>query len=172
MTRDEILTTLKEQHAELASILAGVPADAMTKQPIVEWWSVKDLMGHITLWQHVAIKFIREYQQDGAPKMPGIKDDAALDAYNKRGAALRRDWTVERVRAEFDAACHDLVAAVESLSDADLSKVVETLHATSLQPPWDADATLERLIAVNSYQHIPEHIEQISHWQQERAAKH
>ncbi len=164
MTRDEILTTLKEQHAELASILAGVPADAMTRQPIVEWWSVKDLMGHITLWQQVGIKFIQEYQQDGAPKMLGIKDDAALDAYNKRGVALRRDWTVERVRAEFDAACHDLVAAVESLSDADLSK--------PLPPPWDAGATLERLIAVNSHQHIPEHVEQISQWQKAHAAKH
>jgi hypothetical protein len=90
------------------------------------------------------------------PVSLGLNDDAVLDAYNKRGAALRRDYPLTRVRAELDAALRDLVAAVESLSDAQLN--------TPLPAPWDNGVTLERLIAWNSYEHTPEHIEQISQW--------
>ncbi len=154
MTRAEILKAIKEQHAELLAALEGIPAETLTKRPLVDWWTPKDLMGHIAMWEQVAIKFIADYKQDGIPKMLGIQDDATLDAYNKRGVALRRDLPWGTVRAEFDATLRELVAAVESLSDADLAK--------PLPDPWGEGATLERLIAVNSYQHTPEHIAQVS----------
>jgi hypothetical protein len=153
MTRDEILKTIKEQHAELLAALAVFPEGAMTQRPIVEWWTVKDLLGHIAMWEQVAIKFINEYKRDGVPQMLGIEGDAAIDACNKRGVVLRRDLPLARVRAEFDAAHHDLIAAIETLTDADLVK--------PLPQPWGKSATMERLIAINSYQHNPEHIEQI-----------
>jgi hypothetical protein len=153
MTRDEILKTIKEQHAQLLAALAEIPEDVMTKRPIVEWWTIKDLLGHIAMWEQVALKFIAEYRQGGLPKTLGMNDDDAINAYNKREAAIRRDWSLARVRAEFDTAHRDLVAAIESLSDADL--------AQPLPAPWGKGDNLEKLIAINSYQHNPEHIEQI-----------
>lgn len=159
MKRDEILQVIKEQHAELDAALAGIPADQLTKRPIVNWWTVKDLLGHVALWEQVALKFIREYKQDGAPKQLGIKDDDDLDRYNKRGVAMRRDLALETIRVELDATYRALITAIESLSDADLVK--------PLPEPWSDGATLERLIAVNSYQHMPEHLEQIEKWKLE-----
>jgi hypothetical protein len=153
MTRAEILKLLKEQHAELVAALAAIPHDAFAQTPYVEWWTLKDLMGHMTMWQQVAIQFVTEYRQDGSPKMLGIKDDDDLDRYNKRGVAMRRDLSLDAVRDELQATHRNLIAAVESLTDADLGK--------PLLPPWNEGATLERLIAVNSYQHAPEHLEQI-----------
>ena len=156
MTRDEILKTIKEQHAQLLGALAGIPEDAMTKRPLVEWWTIKDLLGHIAMWERVGIKFIAEYKQDGLPKTLGLNDDATINAHNKREATIRRDWSLARVRAEFDAAHRDLIATIESLSDADLSK--------QLPAPWGKGDNLEKLIAINSYKHNPEHIEQIKKW--------
>jgi len=153
MTRDEILQAINEHYAELIRAIEAIPADQLTKHPLVEWWTVKDLLGHIALWEQVAIKFIREYKADGLPKMLGLKDDDDLDRYNKRGVTMRRDWSLARAREEFDATHHQLIREIESLSDADLNQV--------LPPPWGEGATLERLIAVNSYQHVPEHVEQI-----------
>jgi hypothetical protein len=159
MNRDEILRAIKEQHAELDAALAGTPADQLTKRPIIEWWTAKDLLGHVTLWEQVALKHIREYTQAGVPKPLGITGDDDVDRYNKRGVAMRRDLSFETIRAELDATWRELVAAIESLSDADLVK--------PLPAPWSDGATLERLIAVNSYQHVPEHIEQIEKWKLE-----
>jgi hypothetical protein len=153
MTRTEILKAIKEQHAQLLATLEGIPEEIIVKQPLVEWWTIKDLLGHIALWEQVAIKFIAEHKQNGLPEILGMDNDAAINAYNKREVAIRRDWPLARVRAEFDAAHRDLSAAIETLSDTDLPK--------QLPAPWGKGDTLEKLIAINSYQHNPEHIEQI-----------
>ena len=156
MTRAEILKTIKEQHTQLLAALEGIPEETIVKRPVVGWWTIKDLLGHIAMWEQVAIQFIAEYKQDGLPKMLGANDDAAIDAINKREAAIRRDWSRARVRAELDAAHRDLRAAIETLSDADWAK--------QLPAPWGQGDNLEKLIAINSYQHNPEHIEQIKQW--------
>lgn len=186
MTRDEILNSIKQTHADLVSALDGIPEDVMTTRPVIDCdassqskegldaeesslcddapWTLKDVLGHVTMWRRVAVQFIDEYQRDGAPAPLGLEDAAAIDAYNQRGAALRRDDALARVRAEFDASLRDLVAAVEKLSDAELTKPLPT--------PWDAGVTLEYLIAINSYGHEPEHVEQIKRWRKERATQH
>ena len=156
MTRGQILQMIKDNYAQILVAITGLDDDALTKRPIIEWWTIKDLMGHMAMWEQVAIKFIAEYRQDGLPKILGMDNDAAINVYNKREATIRRDWSLARVRAEFDTAQRDLVAAIESLSDADLIK--------PLPAPWGKGDNLEKLIAINSYQHNPEHIEQIKKW--------
>jgi hypothetical protein len=69
---------------------------------------------------------------------------------------MRRDWSLQMVREELQTTHHDLITLVESLTDGDLIK--------PLPQPWNEGATLERLIAVNSYQHTPEHLEQITNF--------
>ena len=160
MTRDQIVQAIKDNHTQFLAAIAGLDDDALTKRPVIDWWTVKDVMGHISMWEQVGIQFVAEYKRDGLPKALGMDSDAAIDAHNKREAVVRRDWSLARVRAEFDAAHRDLIAAVETLRDADLTK--------QLPAPWEKGDTLEKLIAINSYQHNPEHIEQIKKW---RAAR-
>ncbi len=170
MTHEEIttvtsvITKIKEAHANLVSAVAGIPDDVMTTRPVIDWWTLKDVLGHVAMWQRVAIKFIDEYERAGVPTPLDIKDNAELDVYNKRGAAERRDYALARVRAEFDDSTRDLATAVERLTDAQLN--------APLAAPWESGETLERQIAWNSYEHIPEHIEQIVKWRNERAAQH
>ena len=156
MTRDELLIQIKQTHANMTSALEGISDETLSTRPIIDWWTLKDMVGHVAMWERVALRFVDEYQREGAARSLGLKDDAAVDAYNKRGAAERRDWPLARVRAEFDAAAHDLLAAVEQLSDAQLN--------APLAAPWESGVTLERLIASNSYEHVPEHIAQIIQW--------
>lgn len=156
MKREQVLTQLKQTHEDLVRTLEGISEETMSTRPVIDWWTLKDMLGHMAMWERVAVQFLDEFQRDGAPHELGLKDDAALDAYNKRGAAERRDWPLARVRAEFDAASEDLVAAVERLTDTQLN--------APLAAPWETGATLERLIAWNSYEHVPEHIAQIVAW--------
>ncbi|HEX7587533.1 MAG TPA: DinB family protein [Anaerolineae bacterium] len=156
MTRDELLVQIKQTHADLASSLEGISDETMSTRPVIDWWTLKDMLGHIAMWEQVALRFIEQFQSEGAPKSLGLGDDAAVDVYNKRGAAERRDWPLALIRSKFDAARIDLLAAVEGLRD-------EQLNAP-LAAPWESGVTLERLIAWNSYEHVPEHIEQIVKW--------
>lgn len=171
MTRAGLLAEIERAHADLASALADLPADGMTAQadqlpgspnPGGEsardglTWTPKELMGHVAMWMRVAIKFIEEYRQNGAPTPLGLRDNAAIDEYNARGAASRRDQPLAVIRSEFDAAHTDLVAAIGPFTDADL---IEPLPA-----PWDADTNLAFLIAINSSEHEPEHTAQVRAW--------
>lgn len=153
MTRSEIIQAIQAQHSQLLAVLEGVSEETLCKRPVVGWWTIKDLLGHIAMWEQVAIRFITEYQRDGMPQPLGIETDEQVNAINKREVVIRRDWTLARVRAEFDETYRHLLAAIESLRDEDLVK--------RLGGAWQ-DATLEKLIAVNSYEHISEHLAQIS----------
>lgn len=156
MTRDEMLRALKQSHSSLLETIDGIPEDAIVTQPVTESWTIKDLLGHMAMWQQVALSFITDYRASGTPQSLGLENDAAVDTYNRRGADLRRDWSLARARAELEDAHRHLLSAVESLSDDDLHK--------ALPAPWHSAATLEQLIAINSYEHDPEHIEQIKRW--------
>ncbi len=153
MTRDEMVQAMERDHADLLAALQNLSREALTTRPVIEAWTVKDLLGHMAMWQQVAIQFVADYRQEGLPKSLGLADDAAIDAYNRRGAELRRDWPLERVQAELDASYRSLLASVKSLTD-------DELHAP-LGGPWENKTTLEHLIAINSYDHDPEHIAQI-----------
>jgi hypothetical protein len=157
VTRDEILDAIKREHEKFLEAIADIPDDVATTQHVIDWWTLKDVLGHISTWYLVARQFIREYVRGDVPVPLGIgQSDAEIDAYNKRAAAMRRDYSLARVRAELDAAYRDLIAATEALSDADVSKQLST--------PWGDGDNLEKLIAVNSYGHLPEHVEQIQQW--------
>jgi hypothetical protein len=156
MTRVEILRALERDRTNLLAVLVDIPEQVMVTQPVVGDWTVKDLLGHIAMWQQVGVQFVAGYRADGVPKSLGFDDDAAVDAHNQREAAARRDWPLARVRVELDFAQRALISAVESLTDEDLGK--------PLPPPWPSGTTLEYLIAINSYTHDPDHVEQIKKW--------
>ena len=164
MTRSEILDAIRKAHVDFLTAIGGIPDDEMMNEPVAEELTVKDLLGHITLWMQVSLNFIAEYKHDGLPKPLGLKDDAALDAFNARGWEARRETPLVRVIADYHAAYRDLIAAVESLSDAELS--------TPLPAPWEEGDTLEKLIAINSYEHVPEHTLQVHTWREQQDEEH
>ncbi len=162
MTRDEVLQALDRDRAQLQAALEGLDDHVMTTVPVVGEWTIKDLLGHMAMWHQVALQFIADYKQSGLPKNLGMNDDAAIGAHNRREAERRRAWSVAQVGAELDKSYRELAAAVAGLTDEQLK--------TPLPAPWQNATTLEWLIAVNSYEHDPEHIGQMIKWREERQA--
>ncbi len=153
MSKEELLEAMRRERAALLAAMQGISDDVAITQPIVDAWTLKDLLGHIAAWNLIATQFLTDYLQLGAPVSLGLKDDAAVNAFNAQLHTERRDWNLARVRAEFDAAFRDFVAAVEKLNAAQLN--------AQLPAPWGEGDNLVKLIAVNSYEHEPEHTEQI-----------
>ncbi len=162
MTRDEVLQALERDRAQLQAALEGLDDQVMTTVPVAGEWTIKDLLGHMAMWHQVALKFIADYKQTGLPKSLGLADDAAVDAHNQREVERRRARPVAQVGAELDASYRELTAAVGGLSDKQLN--------TPLPAPWQNATTLEQLIAINSYEHDPEHIGQMIQWREKKDA--
>lgn len=158
MTRDEIINAIRNQHVDFLSAIGGIPDDAMVNTLITEQWTIKDMMAHIAIWMRVAIKFIREFKADGVPKSLGLSDDDKLNAFNEQGFRARQDTPLPEVIEEFQLAYRELIEDIESLTDLELSQ--------PLPAPWEEGDTLEKLIAINSYEHEPEHTLQVYTWRE------
>jgi hypothetical protein len=152
MTRDEILKNIQKEHGKLIAAMRGLSDEVVATKPVMNDWTIKDMLGHISMWYRFAITFLDEYVQRGTPRPTGLSG-LGVDEYNERELKLRRDWSLTRVRDEFDAAYQAMLASVEKLDDGQLN--------APLAVPWEPGTTLERLVAWNTYEHEPEHTAQI-----------
>ena len=121
--------------------LEHVAVAEMDTPGVCGMWSVKDLIGHIAIWDDIAVRKIGAL---GGPPPAGL--DENVDAINAREAALRADRTVEEQRAEMDHNHDRLLGALEAASrasDDDLERV-------------------RRWIAADSWEHYDEHTAQVS----------
>lgn len=156
MTRDEILGSIRREHLTFLTVIAGIPDEMLANEYVMQQWTVKDMLGHIAMWMRVACQFIAEYKRDGVPVSLGLNDEEAINAFNTENWIARREVPLKQAMDEFGAAYSALIEAVTSLSDAELN--------AQLPAPWKTGDTLERLIAINSYEHEPEHSEQVTLW--------
>jgi hypothetical protein len=155
MTHDQVLKKIKKEHANLVASIHGISAEVISTQPIMNDWTIKDMLGHVALWYRVALTFVNEYVERGVPRMMSVTG-FSVDEFNERELKLRREWSLDFVINEFESAYQALLNAAEKLDD-------EQLNA-QLAAPWEEGVTMERLIAVNSYEHEPEHTAQIKAW--------
>jgi hypothetical protein len=88
-----------------------------------------------------------------SPRLPGIPaggiNDETIDAFNARVYSQHKDQPLSEALADFRASYRELLASVQGLSDADLTKpLIDGTHV------WE-------IIAGNTYDHYPEHLEAI-----------
>jgi hypothetical protein len=164
MTRDEIIAAIRREHILFLTSIAGIPDEMLENEYVMQQWTIKDMLGHIAMWMRVACQFVADYKKDGVPKSLGLDNDGAVDAINAQGRAASHVLSLKQVMDEFAAAYGALIDAVQTLSDAELN--------AQLPAPWKEGDTLERLIAINSYEHEPEHTEQVGIWRENEEHDH
>ena len=124
--------------------VARMPADQVDSALVCGVWTTKDLLGHIPVWDAVAIDKIREIQE-GVPW-----ERMWTDERNAREAALRADRTVDEQRAEMLMTHQRLLAALDaasSLSADDLQRVSDTIAEDTWEHYAVHTAEIERWLA-------------------------
>jgi DinB superfamily len=115
-------------------------------------WTAKDLLGHLGAFEVRFADVLATFA--GAPVMSDLlRADPAT--FNDDQAAVRRDWPIEQVRAEFLEA-HQRVMAHAARIDGSTWREVGTI-------PWyGAEYSLEDLLVYQMYGHKREHDPQLS----------
>jgi hypothetical protein len=133
--------------------------DAERAQPRTnEGWGVQDFVGHLSFWEQFTLNAIRDTFKNGRPTP--LAPDAFDDDINGRAAAQRKNWTWQRIRAEFENTRNALIQRIDGLSESDLQFYVPS--------PWLNDAriiTLETMIREDVIGHGQEHIRELDQWQ-------
>ncbi|HXG39259.1 MAG TPA: DinB family protein [Bacteroidota bacterium] len=114
MTKQETLKQIQDEWARLLSVLSTFDDDQKLQPRFVGEWSLKDLMGHISAWESVALERLGRVKR--GEEVEFIPDDQ-IDDWNKRFVQMRRDWKLVVVEGEFESVHARLVQEFERLPE-------------------------------------------------------
>lgn len=127
------LAASRRELMALARLLA--PGEQDTR-PICGAWTLRDVLGHLTLYEALGIAALRELAAGNQPQ-PDVTI-RNFDAFNQAQALARQPIGWEQTLAEYKAVRKGLMTLVDHLSDSDLMRPFEA--------PWGS--------AVTSYQYV------------------
>ena len=142
--RREMLGKIGSSWEALQQALGRVPPNRLEEAGVVEAWSVKDLIGHVTSWERQAMKTIGAFQEDGDA---AVLEWAEVDEFNAVMAEANSARALQELRSDMMAVHDDFLDFIEGLS----AGVAE-------------ERLVQRRVRVDGYEHYAEHSEQILEW--------
>ncbi len=157
MNQRELLAVLEDGWRQLDAAVAGLDEAAMAEPGVVGDWSVKDVLGHVTAWELVALRHIEAWR---AGDSLDFQQGTSVDAYNAAEVARRRQMFLSEVRGEMAETRARLRAAIESLADDEWQAPVTVgPHSGTLGQCVGSD-----LGGDGPGQHAAEHVRHILAW--------
>ena len=155
---------LKYGHLTVLRAVEGLSEAEWEAGGVCGVWSVKDIIAHLTSYEHVLEEVLSSFQSDSAMPSSSIGGSATptLNAFvapgghfNDAQVALRKDSSPANVLAEY-ASVHDQVVALAAQIPAETCRKAGTL-------PWYGEEyALDDYIVYAFYGHKREHCAQIA----------
>ena len=154
MTKRELLAAIQKEREALETVLAGLSPGQMTAAGVMGEWSVKDLLGHMAMWEARLVMLLYTLERGVEPKLP--RGQAQVAKINAESFAEQRERPLERVLSDFHAVHAQLLKRLEAVKERDL--------ADAKRYKWLEGDTLEKLVAANTFEHYAEHRPMIEMW--------
>jgi hypothetical protein len=161
-SKRELLERMRASREEWDALIAQIPETTLTAPVLAGGWSVKDLIAHVAAYEKWTAAQIRAATEDRAPtgmelygveEMPPDREGWDLDRQNAAIYAQYKDMPLTEVMAFSGVAFGDLVAAIEMVSDEDITRP----GAQS----WAGDAALLEIVPGQCYAHYEQHIDEL-----------
>lgn len=143
MSRERLLNRLEREWQAFLQSFAGLPDSALMEPGAVGWWSVRDVLAHVTTWEEESLKAL-PLVLAGKP-LPRYGN---IDAFNAREQERKRDLRLEQVRQELAATHQRLISFLKDCP--------ESAYATG--------SCFLRRLRLDTYNHYREHASQIATW--------
>jgi len=151
-TKADLLDMMQAGHQEFYFVLSRIPDERMEEVALYDNWSIKDLIAHIGSWQKSLAERVEALRQGKQPYE--VREDD-VDGMNAEFLAQYRDVPLNEVRL-MEAA--SFTAVERQVIDASESELFEANHFPS------HSKALVYLIAGDTYDHYPEHLEDVQDW--------
>lgn len=138
-TIGDLLARIDASWRALHEALDGIPENRLEEPGVTGDWSIKDLYGHLALWDENATQQLPRVLA-GHPRA-----DSDVQAMNDADFAARRERPLPEQRAAMEQAHADLVEQLRLISGADAT-------------------ALDHAIDVDTYLHYDEHRFEIEAW--------
>ena len=147
MTKPELLKAIQKGRAEFEAALARLTPEQMTAPGAMGKWSVKDLLGHISMWESRLVTILYAIERGATPQT--FRTQAEVDQANAESYAEQRDRPLDRVLADFHGVHIQLLKRLEAVKERDLNDPKRF--------KWMEDEPLEKLVAGDTFVHYAEH---------------
>ncbi len=152
MNKQEILQALERTHDEFLKAINQFSDEEMTTRRVVENWTPKDVLAHVTRWENVCSGYLVQVAA-GDPISPL---GASSQELNARWSDEDSHLTLDEVWKNSDASALRVRAMVESLEDKVLDQPMRGLD------PEEEELPLWRIISFDTWDHYQQHVKDIA----------
>ena len=148
MKKDQLLKKLEGAWAEIQESYTGL-SDAQLMEPgVMGEWPVKDILGHVTMWEEEALKYLPLILNGGRP--PRYIQFGGIDAFNAQMTEQKRDTALSDVLGQLDETHRRLIEYLQSVPEE---------HFTG-------ETRFRRRLRLDTYSHYPLHARAIREWRE------
>lgn len=155
MKKEELISVLTTGRDDFLKILQGLSDQEMETPGVVEQWSIKDILVHLTRWEAEIVKLLWQATQGIKPSTAHFRG-TSIDDVNKRWYEESQSRTLKIVMSDFLGVRKQTLRRVEEISDSVLTN--------PKQYTWLEGKPLWEWIAEDSFEHEAEHGDQIRVW--------
>ena len=139
------LEAVRREWQQVKDSIGVVPPDRMDEPGVVGSWSVKDLIGHLAIWDAEALRALRRYIGDRDAEALVTWHD--VDGFNAREVATKREIGLDELYRDLDETHLQLVELLSGFTDSELGL-----------------RKVQARIRSDTYYHYADHASQIRRW--------
>ena len=151
MNITQLLEKLDYAWTALLESFAGLPDARLVERGVVDDWSVKDVLAHVTTWEEEALKYLPLIAQGGKPPRYSVQYDS-LDAFNALSTEQKRSHTLTEVLMQLEEKHQELLEYIRGVPEALLIRETPFRHRLRL----------------DTYSHYPLHTRMIRQWREQK----
>jgi len=158
MNKQELEALFRDERAKLEVVLSRLSPEQMQMAGVVDAWSVKDLLAHLSVWAARTITVMFQAER-GQTLSLGVPDDHSNDwaSVNAKSYEEQKNRSLEQILADFRGTHIQLLKRVNAWKDE--SRFFDKRAYPSLRGSSIFDYAYE-----NGPQHDMEHREHIEAW--------
>ena len=130
MDRQQLLKRLENGWTALKESYAGLTDAQMTAPGVMEAWSVKDILAHVTIWEGEALTYLPLIIDGGKP--PRYSLQGGIDAFNAKMIEKKRSLTLVEVLSALDETHRRLIDYLQIVPEAQFSQETPFRHRLRL----------------------------------------
>jgi hypothetical protein len=146
--QQRLLRQLDAAWTALTDAYAGLPEARLLQPGVVDDWSVKDVVAHVTTWEREALKHLPLVLAGGTP--PRYAAQGGIDAFNARATEAGRRLSLAEVLRRRDQTHARLVEFVRRQPEG----------------TFGGRTRARRRLRLDTYGHYPEHTAAIRAWRE------
>jgi hypothetical protein len=130
MKNDQALKRLEKAWATFQESYVGLSKPQLMVAGVMDNWSVKDILAHVTTWEEEALKYLPLILTEGKP--PRYIQYGGIDAFNAKMAEQNRDMELSDVLRQLDETHHRLLDYLQSVPEEHFTRETPFRHRLRL----------------------------------------